>query len=129
MRDNSVLEKRLKFLWRNYFSEVKEKYPVSIKFGRNAKYRFGSIRYYYPKKTVQILINGRFRDDNHPQEIIDHTIAHEMVHYAQGFPTPGPRLHKYPHRGGVIDKELKDRHLIHLVIFYHSWIEKYIKGL
>ena len=129
MRDNSVLEKRLKFLWRNYFSEVKEKYPVSIKFGRNAKYRFGSIRYHYPKKSVQILINGRFRDDIHPQEIIDHTIAHEMVHYAQGFPTPGPRLHKYPHRGGVIDKELKDRHLIHLVIFYHSWIEKYIKGL
>lgn len=129
MRDNSFLEKRLRFLWRNYFSEVKEKYPVIIKFGRNAKYRFGSIRYYYPKKSVQILINGRFRDEIHPQEIVDHTIAHEMVHYAQGFPTPGPRLHKYPHRGGVIDKELKDRHLIHLVIFYHSWVKKYIKSL
>ncbi len=129
MRDNSVLEKRLRFLWRNYFSEVKEKYPVSIKFGRNAKYRFGSIRYYYPKKTVQILINGRFRDDIHPQEIIDHTIAHEMVHYAQGFPTPGPRLHRYPHRGRVIDRELEKRHLIHLVIFYHSWVKKYIKSL
>ena len=129
MRGNSDLEKRLKFLWRNYFPDVTEKYPISIKFGRNAKYRFGSIRYYYPKKTAQILINGRFRDDMHPQEIIDHTIAHEMVHYAQGFPTPGPRLHRYPHRGGVIDRELRERHLIHLVIFYHSWVEKYIKSL
>ncbi len=129
MRDSSDLEKRLKFLWRNYFADVKEKHPISIKFGRNAKYRFGSIRYYYPTKAVQILINGRFRDEKHPQEIIDHTIAHEMVHYAQGFPSPGPRLHKYPHRGGVIDKELKDRHLIHLVIFYHSWVKKFIKSL
>lgn len=129
MRDNSELEKRLKFLWRNYFADVKEKFPVSIKFGRNARFRFGSIRYFYPRKSVQILINGRFRDKKHPQEIIDHTIAHEMVHYAQGFPTPGPRLHKYPHRGGVIDKELKERHLIHLVIFYHSWVKKYIKNL
>jgi hypothetical protein len=129
MRDDSDLRKRLKFLWRNYFADVPEECPVGIRFGRRAKYRFGSIRFCYNNKAVQININGRFRDKKYPQKIIDHTIAHEMVHYAQGFPTPGPRLHRYPHRGGVIDKELRERHLIHLVIFYHSWVEKYIKSL
>jgi hypothetical protein len=129
MRGDLYLEKRLKFLWRNYFADVPRKHPVQIKFGREAKYRFGSIRYDYASKNVQIAINGRFRNEKYPQEIIDHTMAHEMVHYAQGFPTPGPRLHRYPHRGGVIDKELKSRHLIHLVIFYHSWVKNYIKNL
>jgi len=129
MRQAKDLEQRLDFIWKNYFEDVPEKYPVNIKFGRNAKYRFGSIRYCYTKKSVQILINGRFSDKKYPQEIIDHTIAHEMVHYAQGFPTPGPRLHKYPHRGGVIHKELRERNLYHLVVFYKSWVEKYIKSL
>ncbi|OGY25360.1 MAG: hypothetical protein A2Z11_00675 [Candidatus Woykebacteria bacterium RBG_16_43_9] len=129
MREKSDLKKRLGFLWRNYFSDVAEKYPVDIKFGRRARYRFGSIRFCYPTKSVRILINGRFRAKKYPQEIIDHTIAHEMVHYSQGFPSPGPRLHRYPHRGGIVDKELKERHLIHLVIFYHSWVKNYIKSL
>ncbi|MEX0621378.1 MAG: hypothetical protein WD187_00050 [Candidatus Woykebacteria bacterium] len=129
MRENSDLQKSLQFIWRNYFGDVSEKYPVSISFGREAKYRFGSIRFRYRDKSVQITINGRFRDKKYPQQIIDHTIAHEMVHYAQGFPTPGPRLHKYPHRGGIIDKELAQRHLYHLVVFYNSWVEKYIESL
>jgi len=129
MRDNPYLEKRLNFLWRNYFADVPKKEPVKIRFGRRANYRFGSIRFCYTKKNVQITINGRFRDKKYPQEIIDHTVAHELVHYAQGFPTPGPRLHRYPHRGGVVDRELKQRHLIHLVIFHQSWVKNYIKSL
>ncbi|HEX7455960.1 MAG TPA: hypothetical protein VF303_00640 [Candidatus Nanoarchaeia archaeon] len=129
MRGDSYLEKRLNFLWRNYFSDVPKKYPIQITFGRKARFRFGSIRYCFGTKTVQININGRFRDESYPAQIVDHTIAHELVHYTQGFPTPGPRLHRYPHRGGVVDKELKERHLIHLVIFYHSWVKKYISSL
>jgi hypothetical protein len=78
---------------------------------------------------VQITINGRFRDEKYPTEMIDHTIAHELVHYAHGFPSPGPRLHRYPHRGGVIDKELEDRNLHHLVMFYNMWVKEYIKTL
>ncbi len=129
MRGNSYLKKRLSFIWRNYFSDVRREHQIQISFGRRARYRFGSIRYCLATKTVQININGRFRDEKYPQEVIDHTVAHELVHYAQGFPTPGPRLHRYPHRGGVIDRELKSRHLIHLVIFYHTWVKKYIKSL
>ena len=126
MRDNQYLVNRLNFIWQNYFSDIRQKEPVSISFGRRARYRFGSIRYSYRNKNVQIAINGRFRSTRYPAKVIDHTIAHELVHYAQGFPTPGPRLHRYPHRGGVVDKELKMRHLIHLVIFYNKWVKGYV---
>ncbi|MCH7541876.1 hypothetical protein IH981_03855, partial [Patescibacteria group bacterium] len=73
MNSDLYLEKRLDFLWRNYFSDVPKKYPVQIRFGRESKYRFGSIRYYHNTKYVQISINGRFREKKYPQEIIDHT--------------------------------------------------------
>ena len=129
MRDNSYLKNRLYFLWRNYFPDVSAKEPVEIRFGRKAKYRFGSIRYCYASKKVHITVNGRFQDKRYPAEIIDHTVAHEMVHYAQGFPTPGPRLSRYPHRGGVVNRELKERHLHHLVYFYDSWVKSYINSL
>ena len=129
MHEDSYLENRLEYLWRKYFPDVPKEHPVEIHYGRESKYRFGSIRYSYGKKSVQITINGRFRNKKHPSKIIDHTIAHELVHYAQGFPTPGPRLHRYPHRGGVIDKELAKRDLTHLVSFYRSWVKNYINHL
>lgn len=129
MRENSYLQKRLDSLWQKYFADVQEKEKVHIKWGRKALYRFGSIRYCFNDDSVQIMVNGRFRDEKYPVEIIDHTIAHELVHYSQGFPTPGPALHRYPHRGGVIDKELRNRKLDHLVDFYKSWIPRYLGSL
>lgn len=129
MRDNQWLLFRLEEIWRNHFAEVKQINPVTITFGRSASYRFGSIRLNLALGKSQILINGRFRDPKYPQEVIDHTIAHELVHYAQGFSSPNPRLHKYPHRGGVIDKELQERGLNHLVVFYKKWVKDYVKSL
>ena len=129
MRDDLYLVKRLDFLWQKYFSDVSKKDEIKIKFGRRANYRFGSIRFCFSDKSVRIMINGRFQDEKYPKAIIDHTIAHELVHYAQGFPTPGPALSRYPHRGGVINKELKSRRLDHLVSFYKSWVKSYIKSL
>ena len=129
MRDDSYLNKRLGHIWQKYFADVPVKNKVFIRFGKNALYRFGSIRLCYRNNSTQITINGRFRDEKYPTEIIDHTIAHELVHYAQGFSTPGPRLSRYPHRGGVIDKELKARGLDNLVSFYKSWVKDYIKSL
>lgn len=129
MRDNQWLLFRLEEIWRNHFPEVKQVNPVSISFGREATYRFGSIRLNFETGKSQILINGRFRDTQYPQEVIDHTIAHELVHYAQGFSSPNPRLHRYPHRGGVIDRELGDRGLHHLVVFYKKWVKDYVKAL
>jgi hypothetical protein len=129
MRDNQWLLFRLDEIWRTHFQDVSQVNPVTITFGRTALYRFGSIRLNFTTGVSQIIINGRFRDPKYPQEVIDHTIAHELVHYAQGFSSPNPRLHRYPHRGGVIDKELRERGLDRLVVFYNKWVKSYIKTL
>jgi len=129
MRDDTYLQSRLNELWEKYFSDVPQANKVHIKFGRASKYRFGSIRLCYADNSSHILINGMFKSPVHPKEIIDHTIAHELVHYAQGFSSTQPRLHAYPHRGGVIDKELNDRGLKHLVFVYKIWLEQYKKSL
>lgn len=127
MRENSYLKDRLEYLWANYFSDAERDSAIKVRFGRNAIYRFGSIRYCYSDKSCLITINGRFKDEKYPAEIIDHTLSHELVHYVQGFPTPGPALHRFPHRGGVIDKELRERNLSHLVEFYNKWVKSYLK--
>jgi len=129
MRDNAYLQSRLDHLWQSYFPDVPQVNKIFIKFGRPAKYRFGSIRLNYQDNSTHILINGMFNDSKYPKEIIDHTIAHELVHYAQGFSSPHPRLHAYPHRGGVIDKELNGRGLKHLVFIYNIWVEQYKRSV
>ena len=129
MRDNSWLEIRLKKIWQSYFADVKGSNLIKVRFGRNALYRFGSIRLDLRSKTSYITINGNFRSPKLPVQVIDHTLAHELVHYAQGFSSKNPRLHRYPHRGGVIDKELKERGLNHLVLYYKNWLNTYRKSL
>ncbi len=129
VRDNNWLISRLDHLWSTYFSDVPQTNKVFIKFGRSAKYRFGSIRMSGKDNNSHILINGMFKNQSFPQEVVDHTIAHELVHYAQGFSSPNPRMHAYPHRGGVIDKELNDRGLKHLVFIYNVWVVQYKKTL
>lgn len=129
MRDNQWLLGRLEAIWEQYFSDTPQKNEVFIGFGRKSKYRFGSIRLKLNDNSTHIRINGLFRNQSIPQEIVDHTIAHELVHYSHGFSSLQPRLHRYPHRGGIIDKELSDRNLGHLVRFYHSWVESYVREI
>ena len=129
MRDNAWLENRLNNIWKKYFADVKRKNPINVRFGRNALYRFGSIRLDRRTKSSFITINGNFRSNTLSVQVIDHTLAHELVHYAQGFSSKNPRLHRYPHRGGVLDKELRERGLNHLVLFYKNWLSEYKKTL
>lgn len=128
-RNNEWLLERLGFLWQKYFSDTPQKNEVYVGFGRSSKYRFGSIRLRLSDNSTHIRINGLFRKISVPVEIIDHTLAHELVHYSHGFSSLQPRLHRYPHRGGVIDKELNSRGLEHLVSFYHTWVKQYVKEL
>ena len=129
MRDDKWLLARLDHLWSNHFSDVAQINPVFIRFGRYARLRFGSIRLDRKTKKTYIIISGMFKDGRFPQEIVDHTIAHELCHYAHGFSSPHKRLHKFPHEGGVIRRELEDRGLIHLYKTYREWIRGYRKEL
>ena len=105
LRDNTWLLSRLDFIWTKYFADIPQTNKVFIKFGRFAKYRLGSIR--LNKKTKAsfksdssqaslIIITSMFKDPRIPSEVVDHTIGHELTHYAHGFSSNHPRLHKYP---------------------------------
>lgn len=128
-RDDFWLLEKLNYLWDNYFPDVAQVNPVFIKFGRYSKYRLGSIRLERTTKKSYITITGMFKDENIPLEVVLHTIAHEMCHYTHGFSSPKPRLHKYPHHGGVIKKELALRSLEHLSAAYDKWLKQYRKSL
>lgn len=129
LRDNVWLLTRLNYLWDNFFTDVKQLNPVKIKFGRYSQYRLGSIKYNNRSKISDITITGMFKDRQIPLEVIDQTIAHELCHYAHGFSSPITRMHKYPHHGGVINKELRKRGLDHLVKAYSVWIKIYKETL
>ena len=129
MRDDKWLLSRLDYLWTKYFLDVEQVNPVFIRFGRYARFRFGSIRLDRRTKKTYIIITGMFKDENVSQEVVDHTIAHELCHYTHGFSSPHKRLHRFPHEGGIIKAELENRGLIQLYKAYRSWIKEYKEEL
>lgn len=128
-RDDKWLLSRLDQLWTKYFSDVSQSNKVFIRFGRNAKYRLGSIKLNKQTKASYITITSMFKDAKIPAEVVDHTIGHELVHYAHGFSSTNPRLHKYPHAGGVVKKEMAERGMDYLHRSYKEWIKEYRKKL
>lgn len=128
-RDNNWLLSRLDFIWTKYFSDVPQTNKVFIKFGRDAKYRLGSIKLDKRTKASFITITSMFKNLRVPAEVVDHTIGHELVHYAHGFSSTNPRLHKYPHAGGVVEKEMKERGMKVFHEAYKAWIKLYRKQI
>ena len=124
-RDDMWLLSRLDHLWSNYFSDVTQDNPIFIAFGRYSKFRLGSIKFDRQNKKSYITITSMFKDTSIPIEVVDHTIAHELCHYTHGFSSPKAQLHKYPHSGGVIQRELAERNLQHLSKAYREWVKDY----
>lgn len=158
MRSNDWLEKQLEFLLKNYFADVPITNPIEIRFGREAKYRFGSIRLVKPKglksprrqtrfvgsfpnrvwnsltsrETPQksiITITSMFARESIPVGVVRYTIAHELCHYAHGFSSANRRLFKYPHHGGVVNAELTERGAKHLISSFKKWLKVYRKKI
>lgn len=128
-RENNWLLSRLDFIWAKFFTDIPQTNKVFIKFGRFAKYRLGSIKLERKSKNTYITITSMFKSLAVPQQVIDHTIGHELVHYAHGFSSTNPRLHKYPHAGGVVKKEMVDRGMGQLYKAYKEWIKDYRQTL
>lgn len=124
-RDNSWLLSRLDHLWSAYFTDVTQDNPIFIRFGRYSKYRLGSIRLNRKTKNSFITLTGMFKNPEIPLEVVDHTIAHELVHYTHGFSSTKVRLHKYPHAGGIVNKELRKRGMDYLIKAYRNWLKTY----
>ena len=154
MRDNGWLEKQLQYLLKKNFADVVISNPLEIKFGMEAKYRFGSIRLLKstkgtrstksikgflpnflkargtlkaserPAKSI-ITITSMFAKESVPVAVVQYTIAHELCHYAHGFSSANKRLFKYPHHGGIVNKELSDRRAHHLITAFKKWLKIY----
>ncbi|MFH1749966.1 MAG: hypothetical protein ABH837_03705 [bacterium] len=123
-RNNRWLENRLRLIWQRYFDDLEQKNPILVGFGRKARTRLGSIRYHKKTKTSIITISGYFKNLEIPEFIIDAVLAHELVHYLHGFSSSHPRAWRYPHQGGVVSQELKDRGLEETLRFQKKWIKK-----
>lgn len=128
-RNDNWLLSRLDFIWTKCFSDVPQTNKVFIRFGRYSKYRLGSILLDKKTKSSQITITSMFKDLKIPSEVVDHTIGHELIHYTHGFSSVQPRLHRYPHAGGVVKREMEARGMGHLHQAYKNWIKEYRKKL
>ncbi len=124
-RNNAWLENRLRKIWQRYFSDLKQKNPIFIGFGRRARSRLGSIKYHKRSKTSIITLSGYFKNKEIPEFVIDAVLAHELVHYLHGFSSSYPRAWRYPHQGGIVNKELKKRGLGETLQLQKQWIKKY----
>ncbi|MCR4325169.1 MAG: hypothetical protein NUV69_05815 [Candidatus Curtissbacteria bacterium] len=137
MRDNEWLQEQLDFLLKNYFSDVKITNPIEIRFGREAKYRFGSIKLFKPRGMRRILgkpkepaksvvtVTSMFAREDMPVDIVRYTIAHELCHYAHGFSSFNKRMFKHPHHGGVVNRELAQRGAEDLTVAFKKWLKEY----
>ncbi len=140
MRNDVWLRYELKYLLKTYFANVKITNPIQIKFGREAKYRFGSIKLLVsrkikwfkqdeaPQKSV-ITITRMFASEDIPVDVVRYTIAHELCHYHHGFSSSNKRLFKYPHHGGVINQELEERGARELIAPFKKWLKEYRKKI
>ncbi len=128
-RDSNWLLSRLDFIWSKYFPELIATNPIQIKFGKFSKYRLGSIKLNRQTHRSLITITAMFKDEKIPMAVVDHTIGHELTHYAHGFSSKRARLHKYPHAGGVVQKEMEARGMGHLNKAYKVWVKQYRKQL
>ena len=61
--------------------------------------------------------------------MIDTTIAHELVHYIHGFNSPMPKMYRHPHKGGVVNKELKKRGFGNMLKLEKKWIRNEWKNI
>lgn len=129
MRTALWLDSELKKMLEGPFSDLNVVNRLTVHWGRRAQRRFGSIKMSRDKKVSTITINGLFRDEAIPEEIIQATLAHELTHYAHGFSSPLPRLYKHPHSGGVIEREFKKRGLSLLSAYEKEWTKNRWKGV
>lgn len=143
-RDNRYLENILYEIWEEYFPDVPRKNLVIIKFGKYSKRQLGSIKRANEKTKIKrllqkykdlmeiqdeksisvITITRYFQNEDIPEYVIISTIAHELCHYTHGFNSPLKKQFKYPHQGGIVNKEMDKRGLRDIRIKTRRWLKE-----
>jgi len=124
LRTNKWLNQRLNKIWNLLFPEVPRPNIVTAVFKGKWKNKFGHI--VKKGRYTEIAINSLFTHVLVPEYIIDTTLAHELIHYMHGFGSPLKRQYKYPHKGGIVSKELLKRGFGHSLrlekhFYAHLW--------
>ncbi len=120
MRDQQWLNAALGSLLGGPFADMPQTSPIAIGYGRAAKNRMGSIRLH--KGVSSILINPLLTSPEVPEVVVLSVIAHELAHYAHGYGSHTPRKYPYPHRGGVVEKELQRRGMLAQSRLADTWL-------
>lgn len=110
-RDDLWLRRELNYLWSVFFKDVPRANAVEIAYGGFWKTRVGLITLSVGGRKTSIRINGYLRFPEVPDYVATATIAHELVHYSHGFGSPLSQCHLYPHRGGIVNRDLERRGL------------------
>ena len=128
MRNNQWLATKLDALRTAYFADVSIENVILVRFGRISKTRFGSIiarpHKDYSKPVTYITINALFKNEEVPEYVVEATLAHEFVHYTHGFHSPLKRQYPFPHKGGIVNKEIRKRGAGHILEQQEKWTKK-----
>jgi hypothetical protein len=135
-RTNAWLAARLQYLCATYYPDITIPNRLYTKFGRRTRNRFGSIiakpHPLYDQPVTYITINGLFIDPDVPEYVIDATLLHEFAHYTHGFHSPHPQKYQHPHRGDVVNKEIRSRGAGAILAQQEAWIRDsyrdYLRG-
>jgi hypothetical protein len=119
------LEHYLEHIWHQYFFDIPRVNIVEIAYCHPWKRRLGLIRLSLDNSTSFIGVNSLLKHQHVPEYVLITTIAHEMAHYAHGFGSPLPRIHKHPHANDIVNRELERRGLGELAHQCDEWIDKY----
>lgn len=118
MRDDIWLTQRFDQIWELFFPEVERK-DVYIRWKGKWKNKFGHIT--RKNNKTEIAINKIFKNLQVPEDVIKLTIAHEIVHYSHGFHSHLPRKYRHPHKGGIVEKDLKARGFSYMLKKEKEW--------
>src|SRR3989344_5076494 len=124
MRDHTWLQKQLDELLKNYFAEMPVTNPIQIRWGRETKFRFGSIKL-EGKSRRYIRLRGLGGFLNRKIELQEDSKGE----------TPKKsiitvkKLFRHPHHGGVVNAEIEKRGGKHLVTAYKQWLKEYRKKI
>lgn len=128
MRDNKWLADLLHSIHTTYFADVQIENTILVRFGRSSRTRFGSIiakpARGYRLPVTYITINSLFRDEEVPEYVITGTLIHEFVHYVHGFHSPLQQKYRYPHQGGIVNREIRERGAGEILELQSRWIKQ-----
>lgn len=118
---DAPLARLLDAVWREHFADVPRVNDVTVGFAYPWKWRLGRIRLSLDQRISEITLNRLLNDPDVPEVIYVAIMAHEIVHYAQGFGSPIPRAQRHAHAHGVVSEELAARGLGHTETALETW--------